>query len=262
VQLNGGGNSYIQMPTFNINSNVMSITGWIDPSTAQSDWAGVVFCRASSPVGVNFGQGSTSGLTNELQYTWGNRFGVSTGLLVPTNQWSFFALVVTPSGATVYLGVNGVLGSSTDTYGEPAEALTAPLLIGYDANSGARLYKGLIDEVALYNYALTPTQIAQFYIAGVGCPSAPAITNQPVSQTVPVGSTATFAVGATGGVVLSYQWQSSTNGGATYAAISGATNASYTTPSAALTNNGTLFEVVVSGLCGSPVTSAPATPLG
>ena len=49
------------------------------------------------------------------------------------------------------------------------------------------------------------------------------ITTQPSSQTVPIGSTATFTVTATGTAPLGYQW--SENG----SAIPGATSASYTT---------------------------------
>src|SRR5262249_23865895 len=51
----------------------------------------------------------------------------------------------------------------------------------------------------------------------------PAITTQPVSQTVTAGATATFSVVASGTAPLRYQWQK--NG----ANISGATSARYTT---------------------------------
>src|SRR5207253_435276 len=55
--------------------------------------------------------------------------------------------------------------------------------------------------------------------------SPPTITTQPASRTVTAGQTATFSVTATGTAPLSYQWQ---RGGVP---ISGATLASYTTPS-------------------------------
>jgi hypothetical protein len=61
---------------------------------------------------------------------------------------------------------------------------------------------------------------------------APAITTQPVSQTVTVGQTATFSVAATGTAPLNYQWQKNS------ANISGATAASYTTPATTLADNG------------------------
>jgi hypothetical protein len=82
--------------------------------------------------------------------------------------------------------------------------------------------------------------------------SAPAITSQPVSKTVIAGQTATFAVTATGGTPLSYQWWK--NG----TAISGATSASYTTPAETTADNGAQLTAVVSNTAGS-ATSNSAT---
>jgi len=79
----------------------------------------------------------------------------------------------------------------------------------------------------------------------------PTITTQPQSQTVGVGSTATFNVVASGSVPLHYQWME--NG----MAISGATSASYTTPVLTLADNNEQFAVVVSNNSGS-VTSSTA----
>lgn len=79
----------------------------------------------------------------------------------------------------------------------------------------------------------------------------PAITQQPVSDTVNVGQTATFSVVASGTAPLSYRWQKNGSN------ISGATSASYTTPPAASGDNGKTFRCVVSNTAGS-VTSGPA----
>ncbi|HEV3057767.1 MAG TPA: NF038122 family metalloprotease [Vicinamibacterales bacterium] len=50
----------------------------------------------------------------------------------------------------------------------------------------------------------------------VGTQTPPAITTQPVSQTVVVGSNATFTVAASGTPAPTYQWQVSINGGSTW----------------------------------------------
>ncbi len=89
-------------------------------------------------------------------------------------------------------------------------------------------------------------------MAGLGVPVAPSITAQPASQTVTAGQTATFSVTSSGAATLNYQW--SKNGGA----ITGATSASYTTPAAATSDNGSQFKVVVSNSAGN-VTSNAAT---
>ena len=84
---------------------------------------------------------------------------------------------------------------------------------------------------------------------------APSITNQPVSQTVSVGSNVTFTVGALGNPPLNYAWRlNGTN-------INNATNVTLTIPNVQLTNAGT-YSVVITDFVGtviSSVTSSNAT---
>jgi len=79
----------------------------------------------------------------------------------------------------------------------------------------------------------------------------PSITTQPADATVRVGWKARFTVTATGTTPLAYQWRK--NG----VNISGATNASYTTPPTTMADNGARYSVVVSNVAGS-VTSRNA----
>ncbi len=83
--------------------------------------------------------------------------------------------------------------------------------------------------------------------------SVPAITTQPTAVTVCEGADATFTVAATG-TGLMYQWQENTGMG--FVNISGATNASYTKSSTTSAMSGYLYQVIVSGTCTPPVTSA------
>ncbi len=73
----------------------------------------------------------------------------------------------------------------------------------------------------------------------------PSITTQPASVTVTAGQMATFSVAAAGTSPLSYQWQK------TGVAITGATSASYTTPTTTAADNGSTFGVLVSNAAGS-----------
>jgi hypothetical protein len=90
--------------------------------------------------------------------------------------------------------------------------------------------------------------------------TAASITTQPTNIATPVGRAATFTVTAAGTAPLTYQW--SKNG----VAIEGATSASYSTPTVALTDDGTTYQVTVSNSAGSAtsnsvtVTAGPRAP--
>jgi hypothetical protein len=88
----------------------------------------------------------------------------------------------------------------------------------------------------------------------------PAITTQPVSQTVANGSTATFTVVATGLPTLTYQWQYLS--GSTWKAFgagTGLTTATMTTFATTGAYSGLQFRVVVTDGFGKTVTSNTAT---
>ena len=126
-----------------------------------------------------------------------------------------------------------IAGATSSSYTTPAETAS---------DNGAQF------SVVVSNSAGTATSNAA--ILTVNAP--PAVTAQPVNQTVAVGQTATFSVTATGTAPLSYQWRK--NG----VNISGATVAAYTTPATASTDNSSQFSVVISNAAGS-VTSSTAT---
>lgn len=70
----------------------------------------------------------------------------------------------------------------------------------------------------------------------------PSITSQPLSQTVPLGQSATFSVSAVGSAPLVYQWRF--NG----LAIAGATSSAYTIAFAQPTNSGAYSALVTNGV--------------
>ncbi len=105
------------------------------------------------------------------------------------------------------------------------------------------------------------TLIASTYGRGLWttalCGTASVIT-QPASTTVCTGTTAAFSTSAVGDGTLTYQWQVSTNGGATWANIPGATTTNYSFTAAAA-DNGSKYRCFVTNTCPSSDTSAVAT---
>jgi sugar lactone lactonase YvrE len=88
-----------------------------------------------------------------------------------------------------------------------------------------------------------------FNITGGVANIAPSFTTQPTSQSVTVGSSVSFTVTASGTPAPTYQWQ---KGGAD---IAGATNATYSIPSAAVGDAGS-YAVVATNSAGSATSSA------
>jgi hypothetical protein len=85
---------------------------------------------------------------------------------------------------------------------------------------------------------------------------APSITQHPANRTVSVGQSASFTVAASGAAPLSYQWQR--NG----SPIGGATSATYTLPSAQLSDSGAQFRAIVSNGAGSATSNVATLTVG
>ena len=85
--------------------------------------------------------------------------------------------------------------------------------------------------------------------------AAPAITGQPSSQTVKAGQTATFTAAASGTPTPTVQWQVSTNGGTSFADISGATSTTLSFPTS-IGQNGNQYRAVFTNAAGSATTNA------
>ena len=82
---------------------------------------------------------------------------------------------------------------------------------------------------------------------------APMIRLQPVSVTVATGTTANFAASASGKPTPTTQWQLSTNDGATWRGIAGATSSSYSIVGS-VAYNGDQFRAVFTNFAGSAKT--------
>jgi len=149
-----GADDHVRIPALLLNSNTVTITAWINRDGDQADWSGIVFCRDESTVaGLNLGT------NNELRYHWnGDNYSWNSGLAVPDAQWTFVALVIRPNSAYVYMtGSRGLVsaGRAASHYIEMFDGWTR---IGSDA-SGSRYFRGQIDDVRIYNYALETADI-------------------------------------------------------------------------------------------------------
>lgn len=151
LELPGNGGDYAEIPALNLNSNTITMSAWIKPNGTQNDWAGILFCRGGS---------TTSGLSilasNELRYHWnGGEWGWSSGAFAEIDKWNHVALVIQPTQITIYL--NGVPYTRSVTHN--TEEFDAILRIGNDAANSSRTFDGQIDEVCIWDRALSQNEI-------------------------------------------------------------------------------------------------------
>ncbi len=87
---------------------------------------------------------------------------------------------------------------------------------------------------------------------------APTVTTNPTDQTADAGGTATFTAAASGNPAPTVEWEVSTDGGASFSAISGATSTTFSfTPISG--DNGNEYEAVFTNGIGAPATTSAAT---
>ena len=152
---------WVVTPPLNLNTNTVTISLWIHPNGVQANSAGLF---------VNRNSGTVAGLSyydnDRLGYKWNNdgseTWSFNSGLLILTDVWSFVALVVEPTQATLYLyNTNGLQSASnlvahnTMSWG----GNEADIRLG--CNNNGTLFNGRIDEVAVFKRALTAAEILQ-----------------------------------------------------------------------------------------------------
>lgn len=272
----------VSLPAWNLNTNSVTLCGWINPSGTQLNAAGLIYCRGADTVAGLCYDGVINPVTGnyDLGYNWNNDqtvYGWDSGLSVPVGQWSFVALVVTPNAATIYLMNTNGLTSSTHIYPHVSQPFSSAdtTLIGddsLDGGNGSRSFAGMMDDVAVFNAALTGAQVANLFYTATGVSSyAPVIGVQPQPTNAYSGQTITLSVGAGGSAPLGFQWVSATTGsggpytplangvGANGEIVSGAQSTTLTIQNIALAD-ALDYEVIVTNTAFSgSVTSIVAT---
>ena len=270
---NGSAGARISVAPWNINTNTVTIAAWVNPSGPQLNANGIVNVRngtGTATAGLEYSPGTDINGNHTLGYNWDDEsatYNWSSGLATPPGQWSFVALVVTPTNATIYvINTNGAL-ASTFVYNHRPLAFTTTTQIGddsYDGGTGSRSFNGVIDDVAVFGSALSPSQIMGLYSAASGGATfAPAIGVQPLSASLYQGQTAQFRALAAGTLPLAYQWQAGATGSGVYTNLTdGGQFSGSAGPTLTITGidmlNAADYIVVVTNLYGA-LTSSVAT---
>ncbi len=168
-------------------------------------------------------------------------YNVSFGTtLTPTNEWVFICAVMTNSTYQIY--INGSLEGTMDDSTTLNSSDDMHLM---HEGAWGEFCNGVLDDVCIYNRALSQTEVAQLFAYESGPnTNPPSITIQPQPVFGNAGDDVSFNVAATGALPLNYQW--SLNG----TNISGANASGLTISNVAQTDLG-VYAVVVSNSFGS-----------
>ena len=178
-------------------STGMTLEAWVNPSTVNSNWRDVVYKGNDnyylSATSTNAGVPDAGMIAGG---SYADAFGTSK---LKVNTWSF--LTETYDGSTLRLYVNGTQVASTAHTGTIATS-TNPLQIGGDSIYG-QFFTGLIDNVRVYNVALTAAQIQTDQATPVN-QSGPPTQPGTLTATAVSGSEVDLSWGASSGSVSGY----------------------------------------------------------
>jgi subtilisin family serine protease len=243
------GSNYVSVPDAPaLNpTNAMTIECWLYRQAVIGSFNPVVKKSGTTGGGTANGYSLEFDVNNILFWIYSSNGGWrSSGDTVPIQLGRWYHIAGVYDGAHLLVYTNGQLAASASASGSIIPSVNT-LRIGSDPTDPSRGFKGSVDEVSIYNRALSSNEIAAIYAAGSGgkCPlTAPTIISQPTNQTVTVGGTATFSVTASGTPPLSYQWNfNGTN-------IVVATNTSLILTNVQLSQAGN-YAVLVTNLYGS-----------
>jgi len=154
------------------------------------------------------------------------------------------------AGGASHNGGNGALagsGGAGGVVGTPgANGTEVTLTSGGNANVGGA-------TVDLSGFPNT-----SYSSGGVSYPAVPAVTD-PSDASIAIGDNTSFSVAASGGTgTLAYQWQVSTDGGATWTDIAGETADTLSLSNVPLADDGNQYRCVVDDLAWREVTSGAA----
>ena len=155
-----GDGDYVDLgkdPAFDI-TNQITVSAWIKVNAFDRNWQTII-AKGDSAWRLQRNQGN-----NTLEFAcsgivvpgtrWGSIYGT-----VDVNDGRWHHVVGTYDGSQICLYVDGKLDVSSKASG-PIKINDHTVFIGENSDQSDRFWNGLIDDVRIYSYALTPEEVA------------------------------------------------------------------------------------------------------
>jgi hypothetical protein len=166
------GSNYIDEPSSSsLQLTRFSVASWFKTSTNFVSNAIIVNKggSGSDSTGQNMNYGITMSTTENIVAEFETRTGVDHFITSPNKyndgQWHY--AVGTYDGTTLRLYIDGVQVASKTTGGAvPDNTGTQPVRVGANSRAADRFFTGNVDEVRVWNRALTSTEVSSAYNSG------------------------------------------------------------------------------------------------
>ena len=151
----------------------LSASAWVYPTAYPTS---ELYSILSNDVNYEFHLNTSGKL-----YWWWNSSTLTSAASVPLNQWTHIAITFSSAGGAgrqrIY--INGVADTNTNNWTGTLAPNNCPFYIGGDIATGAacalipgRNFRGMIDEVKLYNYELGAAEVQADMALGRSCSGA------------------------------------------------------------------------------------------
>lgn len=230
-----------------------TIEGWINPGNLLLPQVIAEWNNGAGGIGVHFMHsigalgGSGSLFANVVDSSGGSHYFATSANVLVAGVMQHVALTYDRNSGEAKIFLNGVASAGVNV-GTITPETTFPLNLGsrISGDGSGSFFQGAMDELCLYNRALSDSEILALFNAGTAgkCKAGPpTISVQPTNQTVAVGATPVFRVTASG-LNLRYQWLLNGN------VVTNATNATLKLSNVQLQQAGN-YSVIVSNDFGS-----------
>ena len=136
-----------------------SISFWINISSTSGSIAGLINTTVGT---VSYGLrliDSKQLILRDVSHIWGMAYAD-----LPGNVWIHFCIAANPATYKIYVNYGNVSIS-----GIPGTFVTKiPTYIGLDNYDGKRVYKGYLEQLAVWNRELSPDEVLRLYNQGNG----------------------------------------------------------------------------------------------
>ena len=168
VQLDGGSQK-IHIPDYQVITDTTTYAAWINGWKA-ADWGGIVGSRTPTATELIFGDNDL------LHYVWNDNSADTWrwdgGPEIPEDEWALAAMTIQPERATLYIytDANGLTSGANEI--PHIEQEIGVLNIGWvDCCGGNRYFRGIIDEVMIFDRALSEAEILKLARQGLAVES-------------------------------------------------------------------------------------------